>query len=297
MLPVAMNALRKFGGRERRAVALEVQVTRSGYARFEMSNCERGVNEAERWFERYLCDHDYESDYEPDLGVSTRPDFLVCRNGVELVCEVKGFETPTPLDRKVAGVDHPVMLSADEEYGPMRGAVREAARQLKPLAGSDRPLIVVLANPMDFRVNLNIDRLVEAMYGNPGYAGTFKPDEGQVDDLEFFYEKDGRLRNDHPYISGVAILRERPLALEYYDEWRAKWKAGRPALPSPSTDEIVAEFLAEQAAWRASEEAKNVPEGNVYLVDLLTTGSPEAAPVPENTFDGPRDRRTDVQRV
>jgi hypothetical protein len=192
-----------------------------------MSNDEHGVNDAERWLERYLRDHGYEYEYEPDLGVSTRPDFLVERNGVEVVCEVKGFETPTPLERRLAGTEQPVMVSADEEYGPMRGAVREAARQLKPLAGSDWPLVVVLANPMGFWVQLNIERLVEAMYGNPGYAGRFNPDQGQVEDFQFVYGRDGRFRNDHPYISAVAILHERALAREHYDEWRAKWKETR----------------------------------------------------------------------
>jgi hypothetical protein len=58
-----------------------------------MGRPEQGKNEAERWFERYLCAHGYEYDYEPDLGVSTRSDFLVRRGDVELVCEVKGRST------------------------------------------------------------------------------------------------------------------------------------------------------------------------------------------------------------
>jgi hypothetical protein len=189
------------------------------------------------------------------------------------------------------------MVSADEEYGPMRGAVREAARQLKAFAGSPWPLVVVLANPMGFYVHLSIERLMEAMFGNPGYAGRFNPDEGQVEDFQFQYGRDGRLRNDHPYISAVAILHERELAREHYDEWRAEWKQTRSPLANPSTEEILAEFVAEQEAWQASEEAANVSEGNVYWIDLLTTGSPEAVPVPENLFDGPRDRRTVVERA
>jgi hypothetical protein len=102
-----------------------------------MSHLEQGKNEAERWFERYMRDHGYEYDYEPDLGVSTRPDFLVWRADAQMVCEVKGFDQPTPLERRLRGTSHTTMISADEEYGPMRNAVREAARQLKPLAGSE----------------------------------------------------------------------------------------------------------------------------------------------------------------
>jgi hypothetical protein len=262
-----------------------------------MPNGEHGVNEAERWFERYLRDHGYEYRYEPDLGVATRPDFLIRRDGAEVVCEVKGFEQTPALERRLAGTNQAVMVGDDEVYGPMRSAVREAARQLKPLAGSERPLVVVLANPLGFLVHLDMERLVEAMFGNPGYAGRFNAEEGRVEDFQFQYGRDGRLRNDHPYVSGVAILHEREVLREYYDEWREGWKENRPQLVNPSMDEVIDEFVAESEAWEVSEEAANAPEGNVYWIDLMTTGSPEAVPVPDNVFDGPRDRRTVVERV
>jgi hypothetical protein len=152
-----------------------------------MSNGDR--NEAEQWFKQYLDDHGYEYEYEPDLGVPTQPDFLVRGNGVELVCEVKAFEQVPALERRITGTNQPVMASSDEVYGPMRKAVRKAARQLKPLAGSPRPLIVVIANPMGFHVHLNLDRLTEAMFGNPGYVGRFIPEEGRVEGFQFEYAR------------------------------------------------------------------------------------------------------------
>jgi len=262
-----------------------------------MSRPEQGKNEAERWFERYMRDHGYDYDYEPDLGVSTRPDFLVWRADVQMVCEVKGFDQPTPLERRLRGTSHTTMISSDEEYGPMRSAVREAARQLKPLAGSGYPLVVVLANPMGHRVNLSLERLVEAMYGNPGLVGNFNAEKGEVEDFRFELGRDGRLRNDHPYISAVAILRERSRADEYYNEWRIEWKKGRKPLDRPTTEEIIAEAEAEHAAWNASEASKHVPEGHVYIIELMTTGSPDAVPVPEDVVNCPRDARVDVERV
>jgi hypothetical protein len=259
---------------------------------------EVGLNDAERWFERYLGEHGYEYTYEPDFdGVATHPDFLARRGDAEIVCEVKGFEEPPPLERRLAGVDQPVMLSPDEVYRPMRNAIREAARQVKPLAGSRFPLIVVLANPRGFFVDLSIDRLVEAMYGNPGWIGRFDPDEGRVENLRFDYGRDGRLRNDHPYLSGVGILHERSLAREHYDRWRVEWTKTREPLHNPTYEQILAEFTAEQEAWLASGEAANLPEGNVHFIELVTTGSPEAVPVPENVLDGPRDHRVQVERV
>jgi hypothetical protein len=258
---------------------------------------EQGKNEAERWFERYLRAHDYEYEYEPDLGVSTRPDFLVRRNDVQLVCEVKGFDQPTPLERRLRGTRQPVMISADEEYGPMRSAVREAARQLKPLAGSEYPLVVVLANPMGYRVQLKLDRLVEAMFGNPGFVGKFNAEKGEVENFEFELLRDGRLRNDHPYISAVTILRERLRADDYYNEWRTEWRKTREPLDHPTTVQIIAEHETEQVAWNASEASKKVPEGHIYIIEVMTTGSPDAVPVPKNVFDCPRDERVEVQRT
>jgi heat shock protein HspQ len=262
-----------------------------------MPEGEQGRNESERWFERYLRENGYAYDYEPDLDVPTHPDFRARRSDVEVVCEVKGFEEPPPLERRLAGANQTVAVSADEEYGPMRSAVREAARQLKPLAGSPWPLVVVLANPMGFRVNLSIERLVEAMYGNPGIVGNFNPEKGEVEDFHFELGRDGRLRNDHPYISAVAILHERELAREHYDEWRADWKKTREPLDHPTMKEIIAEAMAEQRAWRRSDASKNVPDGNVYWLELLTTGSLDAVPLPEAAFDGSRDQRTSVVRV
>src|SRR5262249_12932983 len=83
-----------------------------------------GKNEAERWFERYLREHGYSYEYEPDLGVATRPDFLVRQNEIEVVCEVKGFDQIPALEQRLSGTNQPVMASTDEVYGPMRGAVR-----------------------------------------------------------------------------------------------------------------------------------------------------------------------------
>jgi len=263
-----------------------------------MTGVEQGVNEAERWFERYLRTHDYEYEYEPpfDPEIPTRPDFIARRGDAELVCEVKGFEEVPPVERRVRGATHPMMLSAREVLGPMRGAVREAARNLKPLAGSPWPLIVVLANPLELKVFLSMDRLTEAMVGDLGVAGAYNPEQGQVENMRFEYGRDGRLRNDHPYISAVAILHEHPLAAEYHAEWLAEWKKGREE-KNRTDDEIAAGAVAAHEAWLESEARANAPEGDVYWIELLTTGYPDAVPVPEDLFNGPRDRRVDVERV
>src|SRR5207244_10501879 len=62
-------------------------------------------------------------------------------------------------------------------------------------------------------------------------------------------------------------------------------------------EQIIAEAEAEQTAWNASEASKNVPEGNVYIIEVMTTGSPDAVPLPSNVFDCSRDERAEVVRV
>lgn len=262
-----------------------------------MSNAEEGVNEAERWFERYLRAHEYTYEYEPkfDPEIPTKPDFMVRRGNAEMVCEVKGFETEPAVERRVRGLNQVTMLSAKEMLGPMRGAVREAARNLKPLEGSPWPLVVVLANPERFKVFLGMDNLMEAMYGDLGVAGAFNAETGTVENMQFEYGRDGRLRNDHPYISAVVILHELDLAAEYQGEWLDEWKKSRPK--KRSYEEIAAEAIAALEAWQASDARENAPEGNAYWVEVLTTGSPEAVPLPEDVFNGPRDSRRDVERV
>lgn len=256
---------------------------------------EQGQNDGERWVERYLRTHGYTYEYEPDLGVSRRPDFLARRDGVEIVCEVKSFQQPTPLERRISGTNQATMISADEEYGPMRSAVREAARQLRPLAGSRWPLVVVLANPHGYWVNLTLERLVEAMFGNPVIVGRFDPEEGQVEDFRFDYGRDGRLRNDHPYISAVAIVHERDLAYEYVRKWHEERVAREAAKPATLADAAEAARTAVEE-WQASEASQNVPEGNVYRLEVLTTGNPDAVPLPDSVFNGPRDERFVVER-
>jgi|GEM_PF-5719424 len=262
---------------------------------------ELGKTESERWFERYLRAHGYSYDYEPDLGVEKRPDFLIERKDVRVVCEIKAFETVPALQKKLEGATQPMMASDDEVYGPMRSAVREASKQLKPLADAGMPLVVVLANPLGYRVHLNIEHLIEAMFGNPGWAGRFDAETGTVEEMKFEYGRDGKLRNDHPYISALLILREVDLELEYQHKWSEERNKDRPKLTLGEDGiegiEAVAKAIEEELAdWEEHKRTSDVPSGTQYAVDVLATGSKAAVELPRNVFDCWRDTRTDVER-
>lgn len=141
-----------------------------------------------------------------------------------------------------------------------------------------------------------MERLIEAMFGNPGWSGRFDPAEGRVEDLDFRYGRDGRLRNDHPYISAVAILREREILTRVLRAVARAVDNDAQPIDNPSYKDVVREFMAEQEAWDAHASENEVPEGTVYFVEVVTTGSPEATDLPEELFDGPRDRRVTVLR-
>jgi hypothetical protein len=137
-----------------------------------------------------------------------------------------------------------------------------------------------------------MEHLVPAMYGNPRYVGDVNAEEGAVEEIRFELGRDGRLRNDHPYITAVLLLHERDLEREYYDNWRSGWVQSRKPVVRPTQQEIEREV----EAWAQHEAGNDVPSGKVYRVDVMTTGSPEAAPVPEGFFNGDRDTRCSVIR-
>jgi hypothetical protein len=102
---------------------------------------------AEVLFERYLEAHGYEWEHEPDLRIVTAPDYRIRRSGVEVICEVKEFETQAIRElSEAAGT--PVVVPPKLLYRTIRSQLDSAARQLRPLAGRGLPLVVVLANPV-----------------------------------------------------------------------------------------------------------------------------------------------------
>jgi hypothetical protein len=124
---------------------------------------------------------------------------------------------------------------------------------------------------MGFHIGLDLERLAEGMLGNPGWVGNYDPERGEVDEFRFTYGRDGRLRNDHPYISAVAIVHERDLTAEYRNAWREEWKKGREPLDPRSYDEPIREWLAEEREWHSSGAAAAAPRGSAYWIELLTT--------------------------
>src|SRR5204863_10128570 len=85
-----------------------------------------------------------------------------------------------------------------EVYGPIRNHVAKAAQQLKPLTALQLPLVVVLANPEGAMLDLSVQHVLSALYGNPTFTMDVDPAVGAaVGDGRLEFGRDGKLTNDH----------------------------------------------------------------------------------------------------
>jgi hypothetical protein len=219
--------------------------------------------EACAWFEGYLDVLGLEHEYEPDLGTTKKPDFLVTTPTGPVVCEVKAF-SPQPMPSEgfyVRGMREVLTTS--------RNSMRSAARQLHELAGQGIPLVIVLANPADAHVSL--DHVVHAMYGDMQAVITGHGDGSTSNEL--LATLNGRLRNDHPYVSGVLVLRKGSRQQDALRAWQ------------PSRDDLTPEeFTAELNAYVESITADGL---DTYLeATFVEAPGREATPLPEGVFVG-----------
>jgi hypothetical protein len=230
-------------------------------------------NPGELLFENYLQARGYEIlDYEPGLGTRKRPDYLIRAADRQVVVEVEAFNTP-PLDPQVmrSGFIRPPGLST------VREAIKAAAEQLKGIFGY--PLVVVLANPHHCPVPLTPSGVLAAMYGDPQFEFC---DE---DEHRWRTGRDGRLRVDepdgthrgyHPYVSAVAVLRDSHTE----DALTVKLLSDHPGM-NP--------ILACLEGARLAQEQD--PDTKAVSLDVFTTVSHDACPLPPEVFAGPLDTR------
>jgi hypothetical protein len=234
---------------------------------------------SEQLFELYLTQNGYQFAHEPDLGIVKRPDYLISRTGVEAVCEVKQFETTAMRDR-LGGLGRGVgMLGSKHVFGAVRNQLDAAARQLKPLAGGERALVVVLSNPLGADVRLSPQDVVWAMYGNPTVGFAIDSATGElVSPPTNFADQDGALTAKHAYISAVATLHERSLEQDWADETAKRFE---------KDPEGFLRYV-DQARQRGE-----VPTGTrqwVHLFHTVSACEEGAVRLPDAFFDGPDDR-------
>lgn len=245
---------------------------------------------ADEWFERYLLDHGFDpGEHEPDLstlGVETHPDYLPTGDAGQIACEVKQFGKDSKLARRLAEQRY-VAASDAEVYGPIRNQVAEAAGQLKPLTSRQMPLVVVLANPAGAPVDLSFEHVIAALYGNTQWTVAIDPSVGgAVDEGRFELGRDGKLTNDHAYLSAIILLHRCDLAYEASRKILAE--AGERFHGEPRTAEERRERM---AAAIEELDRHDLPTGHCFRVEVIETLSEVAVPLPEEWFAGGRDRR------
>jgi hypothetical protein len=250
------------------------------------------LTQADQDFQRYLRDHGYDGadDHEPDLGISRRPDFRIGRAGAQAICEVKQFDNPSPLEKRivinpVTARPQPFSAGDDEVYGPIRQQVHAAARQLKGLRGRGIPLVAVLSNPNGRWVNLDVHHAVHALYGNPTFGGPYNPKTGRIESLGPVRGRDGEITNDHQYLSAVVLLHRRTHAADA----RAAWlDANRDRLATQYPDRTE-----RSVGLLTALDGLDLPDGDYLHVDVIHTTPARLgriALLDPALFDGPHDR-------
>jgi hypothetical protein len=212
----------------------------------------RTLDPGEELFERYLTENGYSFEHEPDFGIAKHPDYWVQRAGTAVVCEVKSFLVPRDPRQ------HDAMT-------PIRRKIGDAAPQLKPLADSGLPLVVVLSLSDNSPTLLSATMVLSAMYGD------LTPESGK----ELAFGRGGKLRNDHPYVSALAVLHREPLSMDplirLYDPFR------RPSAADAAT---------------ALEQLAKLDQENADRVRLDVYETANGAPrLPRDVFNGSHDHR------
>lgn len=232
-------------------------------------------DEAEARFIRYLTERGYGFEHEPDLGIQARPDFSIDAAGQPVVAEVKAFASLGLF--KDLSVGTLGTRSIKEALKPVRSQISTAAEQLRELRDSGLPLVVVLANPAGRPIPLEPYLVISAMYGDMEIQAPLRHD-GSLGDVRSVLGRNGKLTNDHSYISAVAVIRREV----YAAQWAATWfDEHRPDFGGDTTAMITA----------FSEASKDAPEGDDLYLEVFETVSSTAVPLPRTVFDGPKDRR------
>jgi hypothetical protein len=250
---------------------------------------------ADERFERYLRDHDFAYRFEPDwaaeVGVvaDAKPDYVIARDGLRAIAEVKGFTTDR-LRRRFSDQRYGT-LSDKEIFGPVRSAFADAARQLAPFASTGLPLIVVLANPAAADVFLDDWHVQHALIGNPAFSIPIDTSTGGAAGPGHWvatgYAVAIHEKSDH--VSGVVVVHQR----EYATDWR-----------EAEAKKIVGEGEGFEAAadatlqlLRVAEDAElrgEIPTGSygwAEVFELHDLHTPPPPSIPRRLFTHPRDRR------
>jgi hypothetical protein len=243
---------------------------------------------AEAWFDRYLHERGYASIITGDPDRKNPDRLITAPDGRQAVCEVKSFATLGLLKKahfregeEGIRVSQVMTRSQKEALQPIRDKIKEAAGQLKRYKDEGLPLMVVLANPMGCPIPF--EDVIAAMYGDIDAVFEITEPGSDAEGASWLQAGcNGKLTNDHQYVSAVAILRERLRSSTWAEAW---FEENRPRFDR-AQDLTV--------AYLEAAKGSNVPQGSDVLLSIIETVNAEAAPLPRDLFDGPLDLRYGV---
>lgn len=237
------------------------------------------VNKAsEKWFAEYLTAHGYSFEFEPELGGIKNPDFAIEREGIKAICEVKEFETLGIVGLMAKQLNTLITRPVKKLLDPVRNQIGSAAQQLKEFQDTGSPLIVVLANPHDAGVNLSETFVISAMYGDIGTRFSIGTNGETIS--EDIVGRNGRLTNDHQYVSAVVVVNRHEKNQEESNAFIEDLYRKNPLMKP----EVAMQLLKE-------EEVKFEPEVISYNCTVFETASQVCTPLPATFFNGPNDIR------
>ena len=240
--------------------------------------CMGPTTPAEVAFAEYLDERGYDFEFEPPLG-RHRPDFLVHpKLGPDALIEVEEFSGETTIFTSPTFDDAHALK-------PIRNKIRDAARQLKEFEETGRPLVVALANPHGAQIILNPWSILAAMKGDLAYTfPVSRTTGGQAGPGSYVLSRNGKLTNDHAYISAVLLIHRYDHAVE----WDAAWSAGNRHRWEDIDDKRERIRAALEA--RAARDESERPDGYTIAVDAFYWPGATAVPIDTAVFSGDRDR-------
>lgn len=185
----------------------------------EMSN----QTDSEELFKRYLDGNKnvLKYEYHPVLGGLKFPDYKIYTKQCEILCEITEF-TDTKLNRLLE-CQGTAVLDVNDVLKPIREKISYESRQFSEYRNLNIPCVVVLCNSKRVRVELSSDFILSAMYGNiSGKLVINKSGREAAKWLGWYYDRNGKLTNQHQYISAVVVLERNYPNKEIFSELARK---------------------------------------------------------------------------
>jgi hypothetical protein len=146
-------------------------------------------------------------------------------------------------------------------------------------------------------VPLDVDEVISALYGNPQIEMAIDLATGApVGEPQWVAGPDGEIRNDHPYLSAVVLLRHGDRHQDWRDDLRKRLRAEL-GCEASTGEEAIARVQELERRAREAEERGEIPAGEYFRTDVIVSASPNATPLPWDVFDGPRDTRWELDRA